>query len=68
MILGYPDEKDQIIRISIIDLHIFDCNSKADFEEYVLEPLIQKTAIKRNLDFKSTIELISFRLNWEECY
>ena len=65
-VLDNPNERYLIISISSSHLHILKCNSRADFEEIELKPLIKKAATKRNLDFDYALDdVVSSRINWE---
>lgn len=66
LILDNPNERNLALTISIDDLHAFECGSIAEFKEYVLERFIQKAAIRRDLDFESTLKLVYSRLKLEE--
>ena len=68
IILDNQNEKNIVIPIPFSLPQSIGFNSKSDFEEKILEPIIQKEATKRNIDFNEAIELIAYRLKWEYCY
>ena len=56
---------NQALTISLVDLPVFECRSISEFKGFVLEYLVDKAAIKRDLDFEPTLELIYSRLKIE---
>ena len=63
-ILDNLKENNLIIRISIVDLPVFECRS-IEFIGSVLKRLIDKAATKRGLDIEPTVELVNSKIKWE---
>ena len=68
MILDNPNEKNLALTIPVDDLRIFGCRSISEFKEFVLERIIQKASITRDIDFEPSLNLVYSRLKLKERY
>ena len=62
MILENPNESNFIVRIDKSDFLILKCDSKTEFEESILKPIIRKSANKRQIDNEVAQKIVASKL------
>ena len=62
MILENPNESNFMVRIDKSDFLILKCDSKTEFEESILKPIIRKSANKRQIDNEVAQKIVASKL------